>query len=554
MSYPPSWARRTRRWTSIALGLSLLTTPAVAQLCDPGAMPPAAVFADTLLLPAPDWSLTPFYPVGGTHLDAVSNAYYLPQTEFTYFGLAAEFDPQEEDPPHYFLPEGWRTRDMITFEWTRPQGTQILREPLIRGGGVWVPDPAPGSAPGDTVLVTPQLQVYGSYTGDRDQLFVFEYSSGARFMGDVVPSPSDPSVAAWTASSHTIGGVLWYDTPQYLMAIGDTLTVNTVLSWKESYMPQPEFAYAPGDTALTGRFKLYSTYTRVAADSVRLLDTNIDCAYGLFPSAWYPNGQWDPESDPSAYGIYASFTPGVIGDGFRWRLVAEEFEGYLVWRKTVGSNEGWVNIWKISRNEERDKQYWWWIGGEFSPSAPPPYYGYDPVTLTPVFGNTDERLYLDFDVHNGFEYSYAITSFDRGFRPNSGENDHYVASSTAKENLDDVAETLVFNRPAGEVLEKHVYCVPNPLRTGKSAFDDPNYHNFPGKVVRFVGVTANTRLKVYTVAGDLVFETENHDPNTRNVVWDTRNLAGEYVASGVYVYRCEGRGSDEEYGRLVIIR
>lgn len=536
-----------------ALLLLLLPTGAFAQLCDPADIPPPTVFADTLLLASPDWTMTPFYPAGGTRLDEVGNAYYSVETEFDYFGIPAEFDVTEEEPPHYFLPVGWRSRDMMSFTWTRPAGTQIVRAPSLRSGGIWAPDPA-GSAPGDTVLVSPQMAVYGAYTGSRDQVFVFERSFGAGFQGDRVPSPLDPALDAWSASSHTIDGELWYDTPQYFTPIGGSITINSTVSWKESYVPDAEFAYGPTDPALTGRINLYSRYTRVAADSVQLVDTNIHCAHGLFPSAWYPGGTWDPETDPSAYGLYVSFSPGAMGEGFRWRLVVEDFEGYLVWREVVGSGNGWMNTWKISYNEERDKAYWWWIGGEFSISAPPPYYGYDPATLTAVFAESDELLYLDLDVHNGFSYKYAVTTFDRGFRPNSGENDHYLLSSTPKAALDTVARELVFNQPAGEKLARSLYAVPNPLRTGKSAFDDPNYHNFAGEIVRFVGVTAKTTLKVYSLAGDLIFTAENSDPDTRNIVWDTRNQMGELVASGVYIYRAEGEGADEEFGRLVIIR
>lgn len=535
--------------------LAVLLSPsgASAQLCDPADMPPAAVFADTLLLPAPAWTMRAFYPEAGTRLDEVGNAYYKVETEFSYFGLPAEFDVTEEEPAHYYLPEGWRARDMMTFTWARPPGTQILRAPSLRSGGVWAADPA-GGAPGDSVLVSPQPSIYGAYTGNRDQVFIFEYSFGARFQGDRVPSAINPALDAWSASDHTIDGELWYDTPQYFVAIGDSITINTTISWKESYGPDPEFAYGPDDPLLSGRINLYSRYLRVAADSVRLVDTNLHCAHGFFPDAWYPGGNWDPQSDPSAYGVYASFSPGVIGEGFRWRLVAEEFAGYLVWRRVVGSDAGWQNIWKITYSEERDKAYWYWIDGDFSISAPPPYYGYDPLTLTPVFGGSDELLFLDFDVHNGFSYRYAITTFDRGFRPNSGENNHTLISSTPKADLDTVARELVFNQPAGSVLDRHLYAVPNPLRTGKSAFDDPNYHNFPGEVVRFVGVTAQTTLKVYSLAGDLLFEAANGDAETRNIVWDTRNQLGELVASGVYIFRAEGAGEDEEYGRLVIIR
>jgi len=544
--------RRFCTAASLAL-LMVLPGAAAAQLCDPADLPSATIFADTLRLQPPEWEMTPFYPVGGARLDAIGSAHYTVETEFDYFGLPADADESEEEPPHYYLPQGWRTRDMMSLRWTRPAGTQIVHMPSLRSGGVWAPDPA-GSSPADTVLVSPRISVYGAYTGDRDQVFTFDYSFGARYQGDRVLSALDPELAAWSASSHTIDGERWYDTPQYFTPIGGSITITTTLRWTETYSPDIEFAYGPNDPALTGNINLWSRYTRVAADSVQLVDTNIHCAHGLFPNAWYPSGVWDPETDPSAYGLYVSFSPGVMGEGYRWRLVVEEFDGYLVWREVGASGDGWVNVWKISYNEERDKAYWWWIGGEFSSTAPPPYYGYDPTTLTPVFAGSDELLFLDFDVHNGFAYRYAITTFDRGFRPNSGENNHYFLSSTPKSELDTVARALVFNQPAGERLERHLYAVPNPLRTGKSAFDDPNYHNFPESVVRFVGVTAGTTLKVYSLAGDLIFEAENQDPDTRNIVWDTRNQLGELVASGVYIYRAEGAGDDEEFGRLVIIR
>lgn len=548
--------------TCLLAALSLLpASTAVAQICDPDPLPPATVFADTLLLPDPVWTMTSFYPVAGTHLDQVGSPYYDLESAFTLFGIPAETDETTGEPAHFFLPPGWRTRDMISFQWSRPQGTQIVREPTLRSGGLWVQDPAAGATADDTLSISPRITMYGQYDGDRDQRFTFEFSFGSRLMGDRILSELDPGLAAWHIDTYAINDTLWYDHPLYantlsdsVFDVGDTLRLTTTISWKENYGPDPEFGFALGDELLDGKINLFNDYLRLAVDDIELLDTNIQCAHGLFPDAWYPSGDYDPETDPSAYGLFVSFSPGTFNENFRWSLVVEEFEGYLIWRRVLGGGQTWSNTWKISRNEERDKSYWWWIGGEFNPNALPPYFGYDGATLTPVFGQTDERVYLDFDVHNGFEYAYALTSFDRGFRPNSGEGNHYILSSIPKEELDDVARTAVFNKPAGEILSRRLYPVPNPLRSGKSAFDDPNYHNFPNNVVRFVGVTESTILKIFTLSGDLIFEGENTDPDTRNLIWDTRNQMGELVASGVYIYRAEGEGSDEEFGKLVIIR
>ncbi len=527
----------------------LVATIGSAQICDPGDMPDPTVFADTLLLPTPEWSMTAYYPGAGTYIDQIGTTIPL-DNWFPYFGVAADHAPADEWPAHYFLPPGWRTHDMITFEWQRPRGFQIVREPELRSGAVFIQDPAFGSQPDDTMSISPRMELRGRYTGDRDQRFIFEWSFGNAFQGDQVMSEMDPGLVAWDVNNVTVNDTLWFNHPSFtvmlddsIFDIGDTLTLSSTISWKESYSPDEEFGWAPGDEPLDGKITLTSSYLRTAIDHVELVDDNLDCAHGLFPENWYPSGEWDPETDPSAYGLYVNFSPGTMFGNYRWNLVVEDFEGYQVWRRLEGGHGEWVNHWKISRHEERDKFYWWVmanIGGE--------------IQVLPIFGATDERVYLDFDLHNGFEYSYAITTYDRGFRPNSGENDHYILSSTAKANLDDVSQSTVFNQLAGDVLFRKIYAVPNPLRTGKSAFDDPNYHNFPGKVVRFVGATTNTVLKVYTLSGDLVFEAENTDPDSANIIWDTRNQSGEFVASGVYLFRAEGEGEDEEFGKLIIIR
>jgi len=544
---------------ALAWLLCLLIPGAVSgQLCDEEDMPPLAVFADSLIPPAVEWRLDSHYPPEGTYLDQIHNSYYTLEDQFHYYGLAAEPDDTEEEPPHYFLPFGWRNLDMVTFSWRRPTGSQILHEPTLRRGGLSAEDPA---APGTLQSISPGIIVRGSYTGHRDQLFVFEYRNGEKFWGDRVPSASNPALDAWNVSSHTIDGVLWYDTVELYIPIDGTRSISTELNWSEAYGPDAEFAFAPGDELLNGIITINCTYRRTGPEEVELLQTNMECAHGLYPEAWYPD-DWDPEVDPSAYGIFLSFHSGVFTEELTYNLVGEEFDGFLIWRKVAGSDQDWSNIWKIARNEERDKFYWWWIEGEYQPNSPP-YYGYDPVTLTPVFGQTDKRVFIDFDVHNGFQYFYAITTFDRGFRSSSGEGDKYIRDSALGILIEGgvdmaplyaVADTLTYDLFPQEELEKRLYAVPNPLRTGKSAIESPTYHNYPGNVVRFVGLTPGSDLKVYSLAGDLIAEFGPDQMQGSNLVWDTRNQMGELVASGVYIFRAENPRGDEEYGRLAIIR
>ncbi|MBN2170959.1 MAG: hypothetical protein JW819_06550 [Candidatus Krumholzibacteriota bacterium] len=555
---------RTARGTNRLFGmlaLALLTSailPGAAEsavICDPGeiaALGLTVLTPDSVKLAPPSvaWELQPTYPPGGTRLDFVNNSYYSLTTEFDYFGLAADFDPQETQPPHYFLPLNWRTYDMVSLVWHENAGEGRLVRQSRCQSGIWIQDPAPGSQPTDTMTISPRVTLYGSYNGFRDQVFQFNWRAGDLIAGDVVFSVMDPTLVAWSPSDSLA---------DLIPDPGDTVTTVALIDWRERFEPDQEFNYAPGDEALSGTITLSTTYERIDADSVEVLATNIHCAHELKGVT--------ADGDSLSYGLYVQFSSGALTLDYTYEIIVEAFEGYHVWRKVEGNPEGWVNIWDISRNEERDKEYWWWIAGYFQPNAPP-NYGYLPASLTAVFGLTDERLYLDFDIHNGFSYDYAVTSFDRGFRPSSGDNDRYVLDSVlglliSEDNLpidvsmaplDSIADPLVFNWPAGASIDNSVFVVPNPLRTGKSAREDPNYHNYPGDVVRFVGMTPRATIKIFTLAGDLVFEAEHNDPSSANAIWDTRNLAGELVASGVYVYRVTNPENEEEYGRLVIIR
>jgi hypothetical protein len=95
--------------------------------------------------------------------------------------------------------------------------------------------------------------------------------------------------------------------------------------------------------------------------------------------------------------------------------------------------------------------------------------------------------------------------------------------------------------------------VPNPYRSGSSRLTSDNYHNFPDRFIRFVNVPDNCTVKIFTVSGDLVWET-SHNASTGNIEWDVTNRDSQQVASGVYLYRVETPSGDSVYGRIVVIR
>jgi len=76
----------------------------------------------------------------------------------------------------------------------------------------------------------------------------------------------------------------------------------------------------------------------------------------------------------------------------------------------------------------------------------------------------------------------------------------------------------------------NAFCYPNPSKTGW---------------VRFENLPANTYIRIYNIAGELIFEKENFDINP---TWDVKN-----IASGVYIYLLNN-GGDKKIGKIGVIR
>jgi len=92
-----------------------------------------------------------------------------------------------------------------------------------------------------------------------------------------------------------------------------------------------------------------------------------------------------------------------------------------------------------------------------------------------------------------------------------------------------------------------VAVVPNPYR-GNEAWDRPG-----GTEVHFINLPPNARIRVYTIAGDLVRELTHTDTVRDFERWDLKNGNGKDVASGIYLYRIEA-GSFLAQNRFVVIR
>jgi len=86
------------------------------------------------------------------------------------------------------------------------------------------------------------------------------------------------------------------------------------------------------------------------------------------------------------------------------------------------------------------------------------------------------------------------------------------------------------------------HCYPNPYKPSAG-------HSR----VTFSRLTHYTKLQVYNVAGELVYNTEGDTP-TGELAWDVRNNSGDKLASGVYIYMMADGEGNRAKGRFAVIK
>jgi hypothetical protein len=99
--------------------------------------------------------------------------------------------------------------------------------------------------------------------------------------------------------------------------------------------------------------------------------------------------------------------------------------------------------------------------------------------------------------------------------------------------------------PAADL--ERVRVVPNPYRA-QEAWDQPGQNE-----VHFINLPPHAKIRIYTVAGDLVATIDHNDTVRDFARWDLRNAGGQDVASGIYMYRVEADRFQFQH-RFVIIR
>jgi DNA-binding beta-propeller fold protein YncE len=165
--------------------------------------------------------------------------------------------------------------------------------------------------------------------------------------------------------------------------------------------------------------------------------------------------------------------------------------------------------------------------------------------------------------HDGFRTWYTVTyeayntidnTYEDLFVPDTGDDyvrcgEHGVARTCP--NLNNKLANMIavpVEPTAGPTVNlRTVTVVPNPFR-GRESWDLPN-----GNEVQFKNLPPKARIRIYTVAGDLVRDL-SHTESVRDFErWDLKNASGRDVASGIYMYRVES-GTFFAQGHFIIIR
>jgi len=153
-------------------------------------------------------------------------------------------------------------------------------------------------------------------------------------------------------------------------------------------------------------------------------------------------------------------------------------------------------------------------------------------------------------VLNGFDYHYVITSLLRQVPTDS------LATPLEFESpfMVDFDERVTPHATAASRFGE-VWVAPNPYR-GSSPWERPPV---PGDVftrhIDFLGLPrAKSRIRIYTLAGDLVAELD-HDGRTGNgqAAWNLISRNGQDVASGVYLFTVTS-SVGHQVGRFVLLR
>jgi hypothetical protein len=415
-----------------------------------------------------------------------------------------------------------------------------------------------------------------------------ETSLDAGMFGLVLYSPGNIKVYPTTVGSGPafINYIVWEEPDDSLATI---FHAPDTTGWNVPLTPLPQVSLSIPSVSGVYSGDIDRTISFFAADSGRVgITPDIRIRYVLVTEEEWQNvinvgaNEYSPGETKSAkfinaitsdtldIGLKIQFSAGRIDSNGIFKVGVEDYEGFHIWRGVNVDGSDLVAIGELSKQEAFlgspiDSFYYNIIIPTLRDTSVyvfpfPTQFGTRIDIENVVPGGKlgpKQHLWLDMNAFNGFTYYYTVTTFDRDFLiPSVTQgiekfDNCQPTVGSAYPCVDELASAKTELAPQDDL--RKIYVVPNPYRDGGSQFTTPNYHNFPDNKMRFYNVPADCILKIYTPAGDLVWETIQRS-GTGNIEWDARNLSGNDVSSGIYIFRLETMSGDSVYGRIVVIR
>ncbi len=244
--------------------------------------------------------------------------------------------------------------------------------------------------------------------------------------------------------------------------------------------------------------------------------------------------------------------------------------------KTKSENE-WMLAFKPTNSYLPDDAYLALVDKKLLP-IPMPGYGGNPGMQDPniVNGQEKDSFYMrrmaaryytatKMDVKKGYEYYVAVTAYDRGMPGNNLQSLETGRDANMK---------VFFPGSVANESMKDIYVVPNPYK-GLSKFDGRREKDTNGDKSRriwFVNLPEQCKVKIYTLAGDLVDEFEHTGSYNEDVIsvsraiytgktasgihsWDLLSMHDQIIASGIYLFSVKNKKNGEiKVGKFAIIR
>jgi len=166
--------------------------------------------------------------------------------------------------------------------------------------------------------------------------------------------------------------------------------------------------------------------------------------------------------------------------------------------------------------------------------------------------------YVDSTALPGIPYYYAVTAYDCGRPADTILGTPAIPSlETGKTNYlkkNGAPYPVIIVSNVNSTLD-NVKVVPNPYYG--SASWEPQYTEYMNKIA-FTNLPANCRITIYTISGDMVYETEFRSA-TGTFFWNLRSRADIEVASGLYLYKVEQYDENNELvdwkiGKFLVVR